>query len=259
MTKETLRNMQMGLYNYLPFTKGALKKASRIMVTTEETLNLIPSKYHSKCELFQSLGIDQDFMRRGELSFKETERIKILVVGRMIGWKGFDIVIDVFKRIASKYDNVDLYLRGKGELKNTILKRCGTLLDKRVFYVKTYFDYKDMYSFYASNDIFLNCTLHDSGCLVILEAMSAGLPIVCIDTGGPHVITSDTNAIKVKPAPYPKLLDNLEQALITLIESKDLRIKMGNNSQKIIEEQYLYEIKYSHIDNLYKTITTNKL
>lgn len=43
----------------------------------------------------------------------------------------------------------------------------------------------------------LNSSFHDSGCLVVLEAMAHGLPIICINAGGPGVLTDTTNAFKV--------------------------------------------------------------
>ena len=48
-------------------------------------------------------------MREGKVLFEKTSRIKVLVVGRMIGWKGFDIAIDAFKIASQRIDNVDLY------------------------------------------------------------------------------------------------------------------------------------------------------
>lgn len=251
---EILRQVQMKMYSFYPFTRKALKYSSKIIVTTEDTKKLIPEKYQSKTVLFQTLGIDEDFMRKNHRSEIVSDRIKILMVGRMIGWKGFDIGVDAFKSLISKYDNVDLYLRGNGPLKQKIFQQCGDLLNKRIFYVDTFFNYEDMYSFYKSNDIFLNCTLHDSGCLAMLEAMSASLPIVCIDSGGPHVITNRANAIKVKPKPYAELVEDLRNGLSKLIEDSELRHKMGQASRKIIDEEYLYEIKYIRIGKIYEEI-----
>lgn len=252
---EILRNIQMNTYKFFPFTQGALKNANRILVTTQDTYNLIPHKYRHKCELFQSLGIDDDFMS-GDVPIKNEcdKRIKILVVGRMIGWKGFDIAIDAFIKAMEKNDNIDLYLRGRGVLKDKILKRCGTFLNKRIFYVDKWFDYKDMYGFYSKHDIFLNCTLHDSGCLTILEAMSAGLPIITIDCGGPHVITQENNAIKIAPQKYSALIDEIANGINTLAKNEKLRKEMGYNSKQIINNEFLYNIKYKKLEEFYNII-----
>jgi glycosyltransferase involved in cell wall biosynthesis len=40
-------------------------------------------------------------------------------------------------------------------------------------------------------------SLHDSGGLVVLEALSKGLPVVCLDLGGPGVMVNDSCGIVV--------------------------------------------------------------
>ena len=37
---------------------------------------------------------------------------------------------------------------------------------------------------FGSHDLFLFPSLHDSGGFVVLEALSHGLPVVCLDLGG---------------------------------------------------------------------------
>jgi len=44
---------------------------------------------------------------------------------------------------------------------------------------------KDLAALYARHDLLLFPSLHDSGGMVVLEAMSHGLPVVCLDIGGP--------------------------------------------------------------------------
>lgn len=253
---EFARVIQMHMYGLLPCTRGALKYASKILVTTEDTLRLIPLKYRYKTEIFQSLGIDDDFMSQKNTIKKDNEKIKILMVGRMISWKGFDLGVEAFLKAAQRNNDIELYLRGNGALKNQILFQAGDLLGKRVFYVDTFFSYDEMFEFYKGFDIFLNCSLHDSGCLALLEAMSAGLPVICIDTGGPHVITNEKNAIRVLPVDKESLTNNLAEAILTLSQDKNRRMAMGKESEIIIKDEYGYEEKYNHLRKIYEEISS---
>ena len=251
---EIVRVMQMHVYRILPCTQGALKAASKILVTTEDTLKLIPTRYIDKTEIFQSLGIDDDFMSKKIERSKDNEKIKVLMVGRFISWKGFDIGLDAFIKASKVNDNLELYLRGNGELKEYILSKAKGLLNKKVFYVDTDFAYDMMFSFYRGFDIFLNCSLHDSGCLALLEAMSAGLPIICVDTGGPHVITNSNNAIKIKPCDIKSLTNKLAEAIITLSYDHHRRKEMGNESERIIQNEFKYDVKYRHLRDIYREV-----
>ncbi len=258
---ELLRNFQMNVYSFFPFTRGALKHASKILVTTEDTLNVIPEKYRYKCELFQSLGIDENFMisYSNRDKYIPSNRIKVLIVGRMIGWKGFDIAIEAFKKVIERHDNIDLYMRGRGQLKGQLLKSCGQHLNKRIFYVDTWLEYQEMYDFYKNHDIFLNCSLHDSGCLALLEAMSAGLPIVTINCGGPKVITTKENAIKVDPKPYYQLTEELAEAIMKISDDETLRNAMSVASKKIISENFMYEKKMIRLGKIYDVLANQNL
>ena len=248
---EFLRNLQINITNMLPYARSSMKNASTIIVTTEETKQRFPQKYHHKVIIMQSLGIDDEFIR-GNTEEKSSNVIKILMVGRMIGWKGFDIGIDAFKTLLSKYNNIELHLRGKGKLKKLLMQRCGDLLNTKIFFSEDYLDYRDMYGFYTKHDIFLNCTLHDSGCLALLEAMSAGLPIVCIDVGGPKVLTEDSYAEKVSPKPYNDLVEDLAAALEKLIVNEELRHEKGMRAKQKVLTSFMYDQKYEILDNVYK-------
>jgi glycosyltransferase involved in cell wall biosynthesis len=43
---------------------------------------------------------------------------------------------------------------------------------------------------YSKQDAFLFPSLHDSGGFVVLEAMAHGLPVICLDLGGPGVVVN---------------------------------------------------------------------
>ena len=250
---EFMRNLQISVTNLLPYARSAMEKASAIIVTTEETKQCFPKKYHNKITIMQSLGIDEEFIQ-GNIGEKSPRKIRILMVGRMIGWKGFDIGIAAFKKLLSKHDNIELHLRGNGNLKERLKRSCGELLNTKIFFCEDYLDYKDMYGFYAKHDIFLNCTLHDSGCLALLEAMSAGLPIVCIDVGGPRVLTEASYAEKVSPKPYHDLVSDIAGALEKLIVNEELRKEMGIKSKQKVLSSFMYNQKYETIEKRYTDV-----
>lgn len=251
---EIMRDLQIRVTNYLPYARKAMKKASAIIVTTEETRKCFPVKYWDKITVMQSLGIDENFIS-GRKQEKCKDKVRILMVGRMIGWKGFDIGIAAFRQLIKKYDNIELHLRGNGDLKSKLKSSCVDLLDKNIFFCDDFLEYSEMYGFYSGFDIFLNCTLHDSGCLALLEAMSAGLPVVCIDVGGPKVLTDSECAVKVYSNDYIRLVDMLCTALEQLICNQELREVMGKNAEKKVLSQYMYNHKYKEIEKLYRLIT----
>jgi glycosyltransferase involved in cell wall biosynthesis len=53
-------------------------------------------------------------------------------------------------------------------------------------------DREDLIQLYPEFDLFLFPSLHDSGGMGVLEAMSLGLPVVCLDLGGPGILVDNT-------------------------------------------------------------------
>jgi glycosyltransferase involved in cell wall biosynthesis len=49
------------------------------------------------------------------------------------------------------------------------------------------------------SDVFLFPSLRDGGGAVVVEAMASGLPVVCLDVGGPGFHVRDGFGIKVRP------------------------------------------------------------
>jgi len=76
--------------------------------------------------------------------------------------------------------------------------------------------------------------------LVLLEAMSAGKPLVGSRIGGTVNLTKDgLNGFTFKPEDIVMLSD----ILVKLINDKRLRKKLGTNSRCIVESVYMTGIK----------------
>jgi glycosyltransferase involved in cell wall biosynthesis len=55
-----------------------------------------------------------------------------------------------------------------------------------------------LFELYRSHDLLLFPSLHDSGGFVVLEALSHGLPVVCLDLGGPKDIVTPNSGVVIK-------------------------------------------------------------
>jgi glycosyltransferase involved in cell wall biosynthesis len=57
-----------------------------------------------------------------------------------------------------------------------------------------------LFALYDDHDLFVFPSLHDSGGYVVLEALSHGLPVICLDLGGPRQIVTAQSGIVVGTA-----------------------------------------------------------
>ncbi|HLJ79867.1 MAG TPA: glycosyltransferase family 4 protein, partial [Ktedonobacterales bacterium] len=88
---------------------------------------------------------------------------------------------------------------------------------------------------YAEADIFVFPTLADCAPLAVPEAMAASIPIVTTHVGAiPEMVTDGEQGLLVQPGDA----DALTGAVRRLIESPDLRARMGDRGRATVEEDY---------------------
>jgi len=103
----------------------------------------------------------------------------ILYSGRLIERKGIRPMLEVYKRVNKRSPNeVGLILLGQGMLKEFIQDYKSKNKLKHLF-IEGFIGPDQYPKYFASADVFLLLSLSDCNPLVIFEALSCGLPIIC--------------------------------------------------------------------------------
>ena len=225
--------------------KRCCKNAELIITVTEESKNMLPVKYQEKTVVLQAIGLNKSAILDKKKIFNDS-KTRFLIAGRMLSWKGFQIGIEAFVKVLERGVKAELTVLGTGnsEMKNALKHIAGDYLNSEICFVDSV-RYDKMAEFYDEHDVLLNCSLRDSGCLVVMEAMGRGLPIICIDTGGPKINTESGGAIKIKPAKYDELKEKLAEAIILLTKDSEEKNVLSHEGQKIAFKEFEYESKIS--------------
>jgi glycosyltransferase involved in cell wall biosynthesis len=93
--------------------------------------------------------------------------------------------------------------------------------------------------------------LKEGGVWSLMEAMSMGLPSICVKTSGMEVITDDTSAIRVEPVSQQQMIEDFASALEQLAKSPALRRQLGDNARKRIKEHFLWRHKGEFMASLF--------
>lgn len=236
---EVIRKASQRLALFTPSIRKTMKAAKTIFVATEETRQRIPQKYQEKTHIMPAIGIEQmpELMRE-----QQSSKIKIIMAGRLIYWKTFDIGIKAFLQIAERYPNAELHILGEGEQKEKLQKLAGKYLAKRVIFEKPV-QHSEILKFYRDHDIFVNTTLRDSGCMAMMEAMSVGIPCLAVATGGPKILINENDALMVYPQEYGRVVEELAVKMECLIQSSEFRKEQGELCRKRIADYFLMRQK----------------
>lgn len=211
-----------------------------ILTTTNESKMMIPKKYHNKIIVEQAIGIDKtDYKKKAKQS---NEKFIVLMSGRMLYWKGFDIGIEAFKKFAEMCPDVELHIFGDGEKRKELERLSQT--SKTIIHFHGNVSHNEMLKYYKNGTVFLNCSLHDSGSFVVLESMANGLPVITINTGGPSVLTDESCAIRVNPSRVNNMVNEIADALRELYDNREKSAEMGQKAQERAFAFFDYDKKY---------------
>jgi glycosyltransferase involved in cell wall biosynthesis len=143
--------------------------------------------------LAQEIGSDPQLMARPLAPARTSAAtLQMLFAGRLIGWKGVHLALSCLRQLHACGVAAELRIAGAGRLRSWLEQRARTYgLGDQVKFLGAW-PRERMHELYEAADVFLFPSLHDSSGNVVLEALSSGLPVVCLDLGGPQYFVDET-------------------------------------------------------------------
>lgn len=140
---------------------------------------------------------------------------RIVTSGRILGWKGFWLVVEAFARTCDQI--TELVVIGDGPELPALRERAAKVVkgDKQVVF-KGWMEMVEARNELRQAMAFCFGSLHDSGGFVVLEALGLGQPVVCLKAGGPgELVTADCGAA-IAPASLDETAAGMAAALDAL-------------------------------------------
>lgn len=222
-----------------PLIRRTYRDAHVIACATEETLLAIPARFRNKCMVQRAIGITESIGSTTEPLPHITLRAassatRFLFVGRLLYWKGLHLVLHALARL--KDDMADACLRVIGEGGDAawlreVARRVG--VEDRVEWVQRV-DHSAMQEEYRISTCLVFPSLHDSGGMVVPEAMAAGLPVICLDSGGPGSIVDPSCGFVVETAGKieEEIINRLAADMTLLAQDIELRARLAAGARQ---------------------------
>lgn len=198
------------------------------------------------------------FVKNNKKLSDNSDNIEILFVGRLEYRKGIDIIFECVPYICKKYNNVIFRFCGDNTInmpnsettyKDYFLSKYNEFSERVIF--EGYISDEEIIDRYSNCDIFIAPSRFESFGLIFLEAMIFSKPVIGTNIGGiPEVVENGVSGILIEN----ENSENLKNALIKLIENKDIRESMGKNGRRIYEEKFTAEIMANKFIDYYKNI-----
>lgn len=204
------------------------------------------SSLYEKDILKQPILHEERIAKRKILGLKEMPTV--ISVGQFIKRKGFDVLIDAWKKID---DSAQLLIIGGGGEKEKYEEMIN-IFGLNNIHIIDFIAKEELFEYYKASDLFVLPTREDVWGLVVNEAMAIGLPIITTDkcNAGLELIENGKNGfiVPVEDA------NSLEEKMMLLLQSSELRDNMAHSNLEKIREYTIEEIAKSHIHTIYTTL-----
>jgi glycosyltransferase involved in cell wall biosynthesis len=174
-----------------------------------------------------------------KLGLSPTDRI-ITTVGRLSAEKGHATLIAAYRILLKEFGlhNLRLLLVGDGGEVNS-LKAAAQDLGAGVVFVG---HVDDPWPYYCLSEVFVLPSYSEGSPLALLEAMSAGLPIIASAVGGiPETLCAETSALLVRPGAVRELACALARVLGDSNLAKRLALGASEVAQQFTPARYIQD------------------
>ncbi len=251
-----LRSVDNVRMRYDPILRKHYENADKIVISAPYMKDVLPRQYIRKCAIVPGTAVPRSYIKsvdRGSFN----HNIRLMFVGRIVSSKGIELLIHAIARC--RCENIVLSIYGKGSLEPF----CRSLAEKLGVSSKTkwkgFVPQEEVIKAYAQADVFTLPTIKEPAGVAVLEAMVAGLPVVCVDIGGPAYSVDESCGIKVPLADKEEMIRRLSSAIDFLAANPRKRLEMGKNAQERIRCEFSWDVVVEKMLKVYdEVISENK-
>ncbi len=159
-------------------------------------------------------------------SIYEFKSKKIISCGGLVPQKGFDFAVDVAKEVFKEYPDWKWEIYGDGYLKESLCKKIKEYGLNHNLILKGY--NSDILSKYKEYSMYVMTSRHEGFPMVLLEAQSNKLPIICFDClcGPSEIVENNHNGYIIECFDTKKMATKIKE----LIQDTQKRIEFSNNT-----------------------------
>jgi glycosyltransferase involved in cell wall biosynthesis len=215
---------------------GARRDATRVVRKGVDVSHFRPTG--ERCAVKRELGLDG--------------RPMILSVGGLIPRKGVHDILEALALLRDSHD-FTFVVCGDGPERERLQALARDLgLESRTRFTGRV-DRQTIPKYFAACDLMILASTLEAAGNVLFEAMAAARPVICTDSGGPPEYVQNDETGFVVPVANPQMM---AARVRLLLESEELRERLGREARRRTEGQFAYTRMVSDIIDVYRDALT---
>lgn len=182
--KEALQRIVRRL---LPYNVGfcrRCKNADVILCKTTDTIACIPTRYRHKCVQMTDVAVELRQVDSSGHSRAADAPIRYLATGTLVGWRGFDVLLEAFALAVGQNKNLLLTIIGDGNDRQRLQHIVDTRNINNYVSMPGQVGIDEYYRYMSECDVVVNPCFREGAVTVSFDSMAFSKPLICFDTGG---------------------------------------------------------------------------
>ncbi len=206
--------------------------------------------------IFPSVA-SEDYYDGGEQP-RDNRDFQVISAGRFVPLKGFDLTIRSFIAFLNSVPFHDrckckLTLVGSGPEKDFYQQIIDEANAGKNIEIIEWVERKELMKLYGQSSVFMFPS-HEGAGMVVAEALSFGLPVICLNNIGPGQYITADSGFAIPQTNYNNTISGLKDALQKLYYDSHLLKTMSKNARKLYTERFTWESRGEHLKKIYNTI-----
>lgn len=228
-----------------PFITSVLQRTDRIIVRTRDTLAILPKPFRSKAVCLLETGVDSATLE----ALKPVERggraevPTVLFTGRLVAFKNVEMLLRATAVARDHGVRFRLRVVGDGPERRSLTSLAKSLDLMSIVEFTGSVSRTEVFRELREADVYAFPSLREGGPWSLMEAMCAGLPVICLDTSGMSVITDERSAIRIAPTSREAIIRGIAGGLVALCGSRELRERLGQAGRARMRDVFMWDRK----------------
>ncbi len=208
--------------------------ANRFLAISADTYTYftsqLPPDLAARVHLFPN-AVDLSRFSAQKASYPSGETIRLINVGSFVANKNHTFLVDVMQEICLRGLSFRMILAGDGPLKEEVQRKTKQL--GLADFINFPGNVSGIERLYAESHVYVHSAVYESFGLVLIEAMAAGLPVVCLDgKGNRDIIQQGKNGFII----YEQNVEKFAKTIINLINDKDTYQRMSEYAKEFVKQ-----------------------
>ncbi len=266
--KEQLRTLSIASMRLSPIFRRFLEKTDILLLANKNNFWVIPDNLRYKCFIRQ-IGWDippehicAEYSANANANVNDvatSELLRIYWGGRLIGWKGLEILLRSLPLVRDAGIKFRLDITGKGPDEKYFQSLVKKLRLENNVVFHGWLDKDQVFDLQNLSDVYVFTSLHETTGTALFEMMALGKPLAVVDYAGPGEIIAKGGALKISvEIDVESSVNECAKHIVTLARNSDLRASLGNEARVQLESTYSWEAYIAYIERLYETLSSGR-